>query len=988
MATSRAIKPDAQPFATVRAEELDTIQLLRERRHAPPQQKLFGLAISGGGIRSATLSLGILQALAKHGLLKNVDYLSTVSGGGYIGSWLTAWIHRRGIDKVVESLNPEPPSTAHPDPHPISWLRQFSNYLTPNLSAFNADSWSLMAIWSRNTLLNLIVLVTAIVLLLLVPRMAGIALQQLVNFSDYGNFNEGPYMWTLRGLLILATVFMGMNLASFARKRSPGWIGSQFAIQWFIVVPTFLAGITLSAWLAVHVETFSGGGLLQALWRPTIGFFILYGVILITGDFSSCFNAQHSKLSEPIRFVLGILLELLIAAVSAFLTALLVRFLANLVESWPQNQRAWPALTFGPPLVMLVFALGVIIQIGLMGADLPDAAREWLGRLRAWMMIFSVGWLAFGLASIYGPLWIATLGAWWAKTGIGLVTGWVAATVSGVLAGKNDRSSGKGNDDKSAAAKALDVVAGAAPYIFVAGFLLAISFGVHMMVAHLDASCKLPQPTKVEQPACKICAEASADGKTVKLTADTSTNAPTNEFMADLEKDYWNQMNNQVLWSISPDNCVWFIGILANLFGTAAAACLLFAWRVDINEFSLHHFYRNRLVRGYLGASTSHRRPNAFTGFADKDDIKLAQLLDTPKHRCEGVDSDFKYDGPYPIVNTTLNLSTGRNLAWQQRQGTSFIFTPLYTGFDSGFEAVTDPAKHGGMSRSARVDEMEADSPTEVGDADDTRLSRFAYESTAAFGSDGPSLGTAMAISGAAASPNSGYHTSTVVAFLLTVFDVRLGWWLANPRRPSALAYASPVFGFGYLVKELLGLTDARTNFINLSDGGHFDNMGLYELVRRRCRYIVVCDGEQDGDLTFEGLAGAIRKCRIDFDTEICINLDKIRKKKHKDGEPAEFSEAHFAVGTIHYPEDRDHPATLVYLKSSLTGDETADVLQYHSVDPVFPHQATGDQWFDESQFESYRRLGLHIGTELLKERNPVDVDALFAGLRASATGN
>jgi hypothetical protein len=208
---------------------------------------------------------------------------------------------------------------------------------------------------------------------------------------------------------------------------------------------------------------------------------------------------------------------------------------------------------------------------------------------------------------------------------------------------------------------------------------------------------------------------------------------------------------------------------------------------------------------------------------------------------------------------------------------------------------------------------------------------------------------------------------------------------MANPRRPAMLRYVGPVFGFGYLLKELLGLTDARTKFVNLSDGGHFDNMGLYELIRRRCRYILVCDGEQDQDLTFGGLAGAIRKCRIDFDTEIRIDLDKIRKKTRKEG-LAEFSEAHFAVGTIHYPEDRDNPGRLVYLKSSLTGDEPADVLEYHSREPLFPHQSTADQWFDESQFESYRRLGLHIGSEVLANRDATDLDKLFAGLAASVT--
>jgi hypothetical protein len=985
--------PAAQPFATVLADEKKTIRELRTRRGVGDSAgqesptNLFGLALSGGGIRSATLSLGILQAFAKNGLLKRVDYLSTVSGGGYIGSWLTAFIHRQGLSKATESLNPEPSPGA--DPRPISWLRQFSNYLTPNLSMFNADTWSMAAIWSRNTLLNLIILVTAIASLLLVPRMAGLALLKAASAAD---FEELPYLLCTRVPLIIATGFIGFNLAAFARKKNPGWLGTQLAIQWLIVLPTFLAAFSVSAWLAVHVETFSGGGFWDGTWRPCVGFFVLYAVILITGDFASCFNEQHRKIPQWARVVAGSLLELMIAAVSAFLTAALIRLLADFVETWPVEQRVWPALTFGPSLVMLVFALGVIIQIGLMGADLPDAAREWLGRLRAWMMIFSTAWLAFALTSIYGPLGIAAVGAWWGKTGIGLVTGWITTTVAGIFAGKSDKSGGQGASGQSTSSSTLDIIAGVGPYVFMAGFLLAISFGVHILTSHVDASCAPPPPTAAALPACRICAESSADGKTVKLTAETSQKTPSNQFLADLQNNYWRQMNGQVLWDFAPGKCISVVSVVANLFGILAVACALFAWRVDINEFSLHHFYRNRLVRAYLGATTRHRQPNPFTGFDNKDDIHLARLLDAPKPDDdeESAKPTIQYDGPYPILNATLNLSVGRNLAWQEREATSFIFTPLYTGFDTGYERPSKAIEHSRTSRSARVDEV--DLATDVGDAPVDGLARYAYESTRAFGSVGPGLGTAMAISGAAANPNHGYHTSTVVAFLMTVFDVRLGWWMANPRRPKMLRYVGPAFGFGYLVKELLGLTDARTKFVNLSDGGHFDNMGVYELVRRRCRYIVVCDGEQDQDLTFEGLAGAIRKCRIDFDTEICIDLDKIRKKKDKDG-PAEFSQAHCAVGRIHYPEDRGKPdvpenrSYLLYFKSSLTGDEPADVLQYHSQEPLFPHQSTADQWFDESQFESYRRLGLHIGSKVLKGQDSSDLALLFKNLDSKDWG-
>src|SRR5437764_9585700 len=95
--------------------------------------KRSALCISGGGIRSATFGLGILQGLARCGLLEKFHYLSTVSGGGYIGSWLSAWIrnHPNGIRGVVEDLKRRPDSTLHPEPQPVRHLREFSNYLAP-----------------------------------------------------------------------------------------------------------------------------------------------------------------------------------------------------------------------------------------------------------------------------------------------------------------------------------------------------------------------------------------------------------------------------------------------------------------------------------------------------------------------------------------------------------------------------------------------------------------------------------------------------------------------------------------------------------------------------------------------------------------------------------------------------------------------------------------------------------------------------------------
>ncbi|MGH9720699.1 MAG: hypothetical protein ACRD8O_10840, partial [Bryobacteraceae bacterium] len=159
----------------------------------------------------------------------------------------------------------------------------------------------------------------------------------------------------------------------------------------------------------------------------------------------------------------------------------------------------------------------------------------------------------------------------------------------------------------------------------------------------------------------------------------------------------------------------------------------------------------------------------------------------------------------------------------------------------------------------------------------------------------------------------------------------------------------------------LFGLSNDKRRYVSLSDGGHFENLGIYELVRRRCALIIACDAEEDAEQHFQGLGSAIRKCRTDFGVEIDVDIEPLRKL-----DSTRRSRAHCAVGTICYPETdpltgRRITGTLFYVKSSLTGDEPEDVLEYESYQPAFPHQSTADQFFDESQFESYRRLGYHI---------------------------
>ncbi len=286
------------------------------------------------------------------------------------------------------------------------------------------------------------------------------------------------------------------------------------------------------------------------------------------------------------------------------------------------------------------------------------------------------------------------------------------------------------------------------------------------------------------------------------------------------------------------------------------------------------------------------------------------------------------------VVNMALNVVSTRNLAWQERKAEPFTATALHSGSD-----------------------------------------RVGFRKTGDYAED-LSLGTAMAISGAAASPNMGYHSSPGLTFLLALFNVRLGWWLGNPgpEGDRQLPLSKPAFQLDgpklsawWLAQEVLGLTTDDKAFVYLSDGGHFENLGLYEMVRRRCRYIVVSDAGCDPTFAFEDLGNAVRKIRIDLGIEIYFPfLDQQQASRG-----TERDHPYWSIGLIEYPEtnERGDPILgyILYLKPALRGDEAADVRSYAGAHDAFPHESTADQWFSESQFESYRALGDHIMTAAIR---------------------
>jgi hypothetical protein len=236
-------------------------------------------------------------------------------------------------------------------------------------------------------------------------------------------------------------------------------------------------------------------------------------------------------------------------------------------------------------------------------------------------------------------------------------------------------------------------------------------------------------------------------------------------------------------------------------------------------------------------------------------------------------------------------------------------------------------------------------------------------------------LATAVASSGAAASPHTGVAgrgitRNALVSLLLSLTNVRLGYWIRSPRAsggeqkawhkwfpPNLLApgVRQGLFGNG---------TTEEAFFIELTDGGHFDNTGLYELVRRRVKVIVLSQGSCDLRYTKEDLANAIERVRVDFGVHIRFN-NPVYPLGDIGAELGKAVKRGWSLGTIRYPGSNEL-GTVLYLQASPIAGMNADTESYWRRNVDFPNQTTADQFFDEEQLEAYRELGMAIAQDCI----------------------
>jgi hypothetical protein len=455
-------------------------------------------------------------------------------------------------------------------------------------------------------------------------------------------------------------------------------------------------------------------------------------------------------------------------------------------------------------------------------------------------------------------------------------------------------------------------------------------------------------------------------------------------------------------WPHAPAFLQWYFEKTAHFRGaflsfTIAAAALFLFWPIlSVNSNSLHQLYRDRLGQAFLIRRRSEQDANKKSddkrpGEKKSDDkIDFDQIVYADDFKLSKIDTQR---APYHLINTALNVPGSAFANRRGRNADFFVFSQRYIGSEATGYVETRAA-----------------------------------EATV----DGLNIGTAMAISGAAAAPNMGMASIRPLSPTIALLNVRLGRWIRHPldifnrnakleaekekrakkekgkekkeaertkkekekeqedgehqfwripRPPHLLyeAFSKTGVSVGRLdAKEIR----KRHGFVFLTDGGHIDNLGVYELLRRRCKLIIAIDGEADPDFDSASLVQVERFARIDTNVIIKLNWEPIGMRTQavtneiKNGQLKEQPGPHVALGSISYPPRASggerEKGVLIYIKASLSGDESDYVIAYKKANPQFPHETTLDQLFSEEQFEAYRALGEHIARRFLDGRDGV----------------
>jgi len=866
----------------------------------PEQAPVVGLALSGGGIRSATFSLGVIQALVKGGLLSRIDYLSTVSGGGYIGGFLGRLYSRHYATPATvnyllhpeRAAQPKPPWPAEADPEdplksanlnrvdPFGWLRDNGRYLAPNGTG---DVVLAFAVAIRNWVALQLVFCS----FLLVPLLIAQLLRRWIETSAFGQSlavlptsasqlldgaSGGLLTWSpfvdLMPLMVMLWVFP-FGWAYWIIEQRRRWEAHPaYGVALLVVVSLFALGAgrpstQFTWWQPLFIVLIGSSALASviAIWATQIAKDNVIGVKDLDGD-----RLSHAR-------------------------NIVTRGLSLAVAS--------------------TLALGAFVVIDTLGQSLYEQLAAGGGGAMPWFAALIAAGAPVAVRLMRLPALLSSLGSSKAEPGFKLPVEWIAAAVSVVIA------------------------------VIVLSGLDAFAHGMANGFAAVD----------------------------------------------DRPRHLW-------------------LPLIA--LGLLLAFAVLFGWTWPfLNRSSQSSLYKSRLSRAYLGASNWRRflktRDASVTDPIAGDDVSVEDYWkDVVDH-----------GGPLHLINVTINETAGDDAktVLRDRKGISLaagpcgysagarhhalrnseadaiaeaagspIFGPQRTPKSERREPVLALRETPGYSMFHRREVVAAEDAVNIKDSRDQAKCVAALEQVEKL-----SLAQWIAISGAAFTTGLGSRTTIGLSFLLGFANVRLGYWwdagdcMDSPRGlgatvGQALRSLFPIQF--YLIDEFTATFrgPSRRRWY-LSDGGHFENMGAYELIRRRVPMIIIVDGETDNDYTYEGVANLVRKARLDFNAEISfLKRDELDTVLHPalrsvfgdldDLRPVPitaFSRHHAALARVRYIGSEEQ-SLIIYLKATLSEHDPADVREYRAKNPDFPQQTTIDQFFDESQWESYRKLGEVIG--------------------------
>ncbi len=822
------------------------------------RQGFWGLSLSGGGIRSASFSMGVLQGLEESGKLEAIDYISSVSGGGYASCGYIYQAHHQG--------GRFPFSRQHGEDG-VARIRRHARYLNPGKGL---DMWAFAVAAARGVLLNLALILPLLAIFLNILK---------IHF----NFNIGGNL--LKPLILTAL-----------------------------------------AWLSF------------AIWRCSHGRKILY-----SQHSDACVGLIASVFLTGLLFVLcpGVIMALLFLV---FLTGLLFTFCQWVLQ-----------IPFGVCSISL-FAIFVPLYIiahhfcSKASARKPKKSME---KKIALSGLEPLSWLLtlLGMVDIYARFTLpasSSLAAAFMGMGLALLLKLVIDNIFYAYL----------------SASSLRLREGGHQYFTIQSGDLA-KLGILLLAISL-----IPL---VHEKAMSLSQTLSLDVGALESLLGT-----LGALLSMLGALFRWRIDERRPWMraiLYTGSGLILLGVILFVYGLVPKhlpsarilipGCVIWLLAVavfDINYISMHRYYRNRLMETFF----SKNNPKCRSLQQSQSDNLDLQAIDIGCSRT-----------PFPIINAMIETHGSKQAKYANRGGDSFFFTPKRIGSQAtGWQ----------QARAERYRRL--------------------------------NLATVMAISGAAIDPLIGFTRSRPLGILMTLLNFRLGYWIVNPNHtddkpdasgqspqrncvkdikmcmknaitkllPVSWHFADEAYrregvptppmtahsfsirmkelfyeSWVYLVfKEMFSDLEENDPMVRLTDGGHFENLGLYELVRRRCRTIIAVDASCDPEWRFDDLARLCERVRVDFGAEVEINTEDFQRSR-KTG----MALKPYVEGTIRYPGGAPN-SRLIYIKATLFLDLPEDVLGYHRRHKKFPHQPTTDQFYDEEQFEAYRELGYRAALEMV----------------------